>query len=585
MYKTLNKIDTTFFELAQGDVVTAEMWNNLNRFYINQGNDVVDVVNILQTDITRLEERYKHIGIYYGEGEAPSWAYLQIVPTGDEGISLITWRDALDRLEQATDSVQTALESGALVGPRGEKGDKGDKGDMPEVDQVYDSTSANPQSGIALSPVLGAIIGEIADARVDNFGNTSSSLGDNVRWMHHDLDSRKANADHEHSAEHIAIPAGIPHEQANENVYGALWSLNEEKSNKQEVANALKGTASGSALVLNDVSPVEHTMGVKVRGKNLFDKSIPLNTWEVFGGGYYRLRITVPIGSQITASVLKKYAIDEKEGKLYVTISEKHCWLFNESNSSLCKKSGTATATDGTVFVKCTAEGYNSLKDELMIEINSEATDYMPGISDYTAVPGLYIKYLFNHRCVFTEEDLNQYYWAPIYVDKTFEPVEGKTYHVEISNSAERLEGAPEAYNATGTCTATANDIGGYTLELGGNIRIETCSEGHGETWTNSFKITYMQAPSTAAFDLKIGEKDDDVTRAVKLIKTNADGTVSEEYTPTADGTVNGVTSLYPCTKLSTDTKDIVIECAYNRDINKAFEELQQAIISLGGTV
>ena len=350
-------------------------------------------------------------------------------------------------------------------------------------------------------------------------------------------------------------------------------------------ANALKGTASGSVLALNDVSPVEHTMGVKVRGKNLFDKSIPFNTWEVIGGGYSKLSITVPIGSQITASVLKAYAIDEKKGKLYVTISEKHCWLFNESNSSLCKKSGTATATDGTVFVKCTAEGYNSLKDELMIEINSEATDYMPYISDYTAVSGPYITYLFNRRCVFTEEDLNQYYWAPIYIDKTFEPVAGKTYYIEISNSAERPEGMPDAYNAAGTCTATANSVGGYTLQLDGYIRIETCSEGHGETWTNSFKITYMQAPSTAAFDLKIGEEVGDITRAVKLIKTNADGTVSEEYTPTADGTVNGVTSFYPCTKLSTDMKDIKIYCEYNRDINKAFEELQQAIISLGGNV
>ena len=80
-------------------------------------------------------------------------------------------------------------------------------------------------------------------------------------------------------------------------------------------ANALKGTASGSVLALNDVSPVEHTMGVKVRGKNLFDKSIPLDNWA-YSGGYYRLRITVPIGSQITASVLKKYAIADKRIKI-----------------------------------------------------------------------------------------------------------------------------------------------------------------------------------------------------------------------------------------------------------------------------
>lgn len=40
-------------------------------------------------------------------------------------------------------------------------------------------------------------------------------------------------------------------------------------------------------------------------------------------------------------------------------------------------------------------------------------------------------------------------------------------------------------------------------------------------------------------------------------------------YTPNADGTVNGVTSLYPNTTLMTDTAGVIIDCEYNRDINK----------------
>ena len=57
------------------------------------------------------------------------------------------------------------------------------------------------------------------------------------------------------------------------------------------------------------------------------------------------------------------------------------------------------------------------------------------------------------------------------------------------------------------------------------------------------------------------------------------------EYTPNADGTVDGITSLYPNTTLMTDTDGVLIDCEYNRDVNKAFAELQQAIISLGGNV
>lgn len=56
-------------------------------------------------------------------------------------------------------------------------------------------------------------------------------------------------------------------------------------------------------------------------------------------------------------------------------------------------------------------------------------------------------------------------------------------------------------------------------------------------------------------------------------------------YTPAADGTVSGVKSLYPTTTLMTDTEGVIIEAEYNRDINKAFVELQAAIISLGGNV
>lgn len=50
------------------------------------------------------------------------------------------------------------------------------------------------------------------------------------------------------------------------------------------------------------------------------------------------------------------------------------------------------------------------------------------------------------------------------------------------------------------------------------------------------------------------------------------------EYIPAADGTVNGITSLYPNTTLTTDTDGVIINCEYNRDINKAFAALEAAI-------
>ncbi len=57
------------------------------------------------------------------------------------------------------------------------------------------------------------------------------------------------------------------------------------------------------------------------------------------------------------------------------------------------------------------------------------------------------------------------------------------------------------------------------------------------------------------------------------------------EYIPSPDGIISGVTSVYPVTELSQSADEVIIECEYNRDINKAYEELVNAIISLGGNV
>lgn len=53
------------------------------------------------------------------------------------------------------------------------------------------------------------------------------------------------------------------------------------------------------------------------------------------------------------------------------------------------------------------------------------------------------------------------------------------------------------------------------------------------------------------------------------------------EYTPNADGTVEGVTSLSPTTTLMTDTVGAVIDVEYNRDLNKAFNELQDLCLEI----
>lgn len=56
-------------------------------------------------------------------------------------------------------------------------------------------------------------------------------------------------------------------------------------------------------------------------------------------------------------------------------------------------------------------------------------------------------------------------------------------------------------------------------------------------------------------------------------------------YTANADGSVDGVKSIYPSTSVSVEDASTAVNIEYNRDINKAFAELQAAVISLGGNI
>ncbi|MGN0451594.1 MAG: hypothetical protein ACI4FN_05740, partial [Acutalibacteraceae bacterium] len=55
----------------------------------------------------------------------------------------------------------------------------------------------------------------------------------------------------------------------------------------------------------------------------------------------------------------------------------------------------------------------------------------------------------------------------------------------------------------------------------------------------------------------------------VTVIKSDVSDNVAARYTPNSDGTVEGVSSIYPDTLLTTDTDGAIIDCEYNADIKK----------------
>ena len=165
---------------------------------------------------------------------------------------------------------------------------------------------------------------------------------------------------------------------------------------------AIKNTVSGLVVSANDVSPIEHNLGVKVSSNNLFDKSIPYGDYLNIIGGYGYLPIWVGKGNTVTVSLSQKHPTG-LGGYCYIRDNGTNSgggpeqkWLYHNTNDGLCNKSQTITSVDGYVSVYFTVETYNNLKDELQVEIGTTATEYEPYVEPPTVTIRRYGKNLYD---------------------------------------------------------------------------------------------------------------------------------------------------------------------------------------------
>ena len=345
----------------------------------------------------------------------------------------------------------------------------------------------------------------------------------------------------------------------------------------------------GSAILIDDISPVTHEMGVKVKSKNLIPYPYINTTKEENGitftdngdgsitisgkaerDAYFYL-CTVDFGS-------KNMWNESANSNGYYVSGCKH-FFYNGNNkiSTIIVPSGTDYSTD-TITVKP------------QIEEGTTPTAYTPYVPDLTAVK------------------VNTY---------------GKNF-IDINSIANDIvEKNPTSCEITDFDGKRCLKIGTtstikYTIQtlipLYG-LQLKVYSTGYSASFMGYTKkdteasVFYINVsaenewvnitryyPGVAQYYTLIQFYKTDATKPIYIdldsVMLEASHTATEyeaykgaEYTPSADGTVNGVTSLYPNTTLMTDTGGVLIDCEYNRDINKAFAELQAAIISSGGNV
>ena len=64
----------------------------------------------------------------------------------------------------------------------------------------------------------------------------------------------------------------------------------------------------------------------------------------------------------------------------------------------------------------------------------------------------------------------------------------------------------------------------------------------------------------------------------VNDVGTDFEAFTENEYVPSTDGTVEGITSLSPNMTILTDTEGVIVECEYNKDTNKVVHKLADAL-------
>lgn len=368
-------------------------------------------------------------------------------------------------------------------------------------------------------------------------------------------------------------------------------------------ANALKGSANGSAVAFKDVSPLEHDIDVKVASKNIIPFPYPEDT-TTGSGVTFTAQADGGVSATGTATGQKNFTLYYgdllADGNITFSLSGEFTNLTavlilrdEEKNTLLNRNVETSftanladypSATKMEIIIKRIVNAEVSGTVYPQLELGTTATAYTPFADVSSVTLKKYGKNLLANTIPSTD-----------FANGT-KVVKNQDGSLTVTKKAGDLISlySDQVYLPSGKYTFS-NGLGRDTVQSGLNPVYIILYKDNGNTpctlysydkATASLESGYyrfrLYGPVAVEFD----------TFTIRPM-TELGGTATEyepykepiPYTPKADGVVDGVTSLYPTTTLLTDTEGVIISAEYNKDLNKAFDSLVKAIISLGGNV
>lgn len=353
-------------------------------------------------------------------------------------------------------------------------------------------------------------------------------------------------------------------------------------------SSALKGSARGAIVRVDDVSPIVHNIGCKVKSKNLYDNSsdyvkAPETEWSYEDGtlnvAYHYLNkfIALEEGKTYTFSYSSTRTGGSGGGvylRAYTTDKQHYAPLGGNTYAEATKV--TFTIPKGfpvfriTFYGDTAASTYSATYTNLMLEEGSEATGYVPYVDPATAtVMGcgknlIPLKAAVNgttNGIAYTNNGNGIIAINGTATGKAYVPVETSLYlpagKYTLSQQGDEI--SPSYLYITGAAgyTPITNNGSKVVTSTGGICQIYIYVEP-GDTVENK----------TVKAMLEAGEVPSHFESPIE----------SQTIAANAGGVVDGIYSISPTMTFMTDTENTEVEVEYQRDIDKAIKEIEQIL-------
>lgn len=391
-----------------------------------------------------------------------------------------------------------------------------------------------------------------------------------------------------------------------------------QKAVSNTFANALKGSASGEVVALNDVSPIEHEMGVSVRNKNLIPYPY-YNTTKTTNGITFTDNGDGTITANGTAEKATSFVFTKNitlENGKYYTISGTGAtlaYILPDGTYQYLSANKSIIWSSNYTFVHIyynVAQGKtldNVIVPAPQLEEGTTATAYAPYIEDISAVTVSAMgKNLFTFdnmslagsnadyiscetgegwmKQTFSRDVTGSQYMAvsfnfyppkemlnkPLIISADFESDIEKKAYIKITNKNGKAvvdvwgkTTKKEKMSKPIQLDGEEGDLFLLQFQIVGDAAIQT-------TRGQYFKYSNMQ--------IEVANSSNTATGYEPYIEPVT-------YPVSADGMVQGVKSIYPSTTLLANTAGAVIDCSYNKDANKALDDIITRISALEAAV